>query len=127
MIRWMYYPYRTGETMPEFAIVSENEAKWRTVPGRQGKYLNEYASFIQQLQPGQAGRLRVSEQKNPLTIRRRLVVAAKALARPLIIKRTGRDIYFWSEDRGEEQPRRKRSYTRRIRRGSPGSLLPRTC
>jgi hypothetical protein len=114
----------SGGIMPDFEIISLNEAQLRTIPGRQGKFLNEYASFIQQLQPGQAGRLHVSEQENPLTIRRRLVVAAKALAMPLIIKRTGRDIYFWSEDRGEEQPRRKRSYTRRNRRGRAGDYFP---
>jgi hypothetical protein len=35
---------------------------------------------------------------------------------PLIIKRSGNDLYFWREDGGEEQPRRKRSYTRRNKR-----------
>jgi hypothetical protein len=43
---------------------------------------------------------------------------------PLIIKRSGNDLYFWREDAGEEQPRAKRSYTRRARRGVPSSLIP---
>jgi hypothetical protein len=32
---------------------------------------------------------------------------------PLTIKRSGTDVYFWREDGGDEQPQRKRSYTRR--------------
>jgi hypothetical protein len=43
---------------------------------------------------------------------------------PLIIKRSGNDLYFWQEDGGEEQPRRKRSYTRRNRRGRAGDYFP---
>jgi hypothetical protein len=34
---------------------------------------------------------------------------------PLIIKLSGNDLYFWREDGGEEQPRRKRRYTRQTR------------
>jgi hypothetical protein len=89
--------------------------------GRQGKFINEYADYIQQLHQGQAGKLRIGENEKHATVRRRLVSAAQALGINLIIKRSGSDIYFWSEERGEEQPRRKRSYTRR---GSPGGPIP---
>jgi len=99
--------------MPEFTTVSVQEAQMRTIPGRQGKFINEYASYIQQLPPGQAGRLRVGEEEKHTTIRRRLVSAAKALAIPLTIKRAGNDLYFWREDGGAEQLRTKRRYTRR--------------
>jgi hypothetical protein len=99
--------------MPEFTTVSVTEAQLRTIPGRQGTFMNEYVDYIQSLPQGQAGRLRIGEQDKHLTVRRRLVVAAKALDISLIIKRSGNDIYFWREDTGEEQPRRKRSYTRR--------------
>jgi hypothetical protein len=51
--------------MPDFAIVSEKEAQLRTMPGRQGKFINEYADFIQQLPQGQAGKLHVLEHENP--------------------------------------------------------------
>jgi hypothetical protein len=34
---------------------------------------------------------------------------------PLIIKRSGNDVYFWRENGGDEQPRSKRRYTRRAR------------
>jgi hypothetical protein len=73
--------------MPEFTTVSVQEAQLRTIPGRQGRYLNEYIDYIQQLPPGQAGRLRTEESEKPLTVRRRL----------------------------EEQTRNKRRYTRRMR------------
>jgi hypothetical protein len=104
-----------GGAMPEFTTVSVTEAQLRTIPGRQGRYISEFADYIQQVPNGQAGRLKIEESENPLTIRRRLVSAAKAMAVPLIIKRSGNDLYFWREDGGAEQPRSKRRYTRRKR------------
>ncbi len=61
--------------MPEFETISLKEAQLRTIAGRQGRFMNEYADYIQQLPQGQAGSLRVGEGENPLTIRRRLVSA----------------------------------------------------
>jgi hypothetical protein len=107
--------------MPEFTTVSVHEAQMRTVPGRQGTFMNEYADYIQQVPKGQAGRLTIGEEEKHTTIRRRLSVAAKALHVPLIIKRSGTDVYFWREDGGGEQPRTKRSYTRR-RRGDAETI-----
>jgi hypothetical protein len=116
MIRWhcLLLAYGGG-TMPDFAIVSLNEAQFRTIPGRQGKFLNEYVAYIQQLSHGQAGRLRIGEEEKHLTVRRRLITAAKAMNIPLTIKRSGNDLYFRKEDGGVEQPRTKRRYTRRRR------------
>jgi hypothetical protein len=96
--------------MPEFTTVSVQEAQLRTIAGRQGSIMNGYAEYIQKLPTGQAGKLHVLEQENPLTIRRRLVTAAKALDIKLIIKRSGTDLYFWREDSeaGELRPRRGR-------------------
>jgi hypothetical protein len=111
----MYLSYG-GETMPEFTTVSVKEAQLRTIPGRQGTFMNEYADYIHQLPTGQAGRLRTGEEEKPTTIRRRLGVAAKTLGIPLIIKRSGNDVYFWRENGGEAQPSSKRRYTRRARR-----------
>jgi hypothetical protein len=99
--------------MPEFTTVPVQEAQIRTIPGRQGKFINVYADYIQQVPSGQAGRLRGGESENPLTIRRRLAAAAKAMHITLIIKRSGNDVYFWREDGGGEDPRTKRRYTRR--------------
>jgi hypothetical protein len=110
--------------MPEFTTVSVQEAKVRTIPGRQGRFINEYADYIQQVPAGQAGRLRIGETENSLTIRRRLITAAKTMNIPLIIKRSGNDLYFWREDGTEEQPRTKRRYTRRNRRGRVGDYFP---
>jgi hypothetical protein len=110
----MYFVTHAGGAMPEFTTVSVQEAQMRTIPGRQGSYMNEYAKYIQKLPPGQAGRLRIGESEKHQTVRRRLAVAAKALGIPLIIKRSGNDVYFWREGR-EEQPRTKRRYTRRGR------------
>jgi hypothetical protein len=100
--------------MLEFTTVSVQEAMVRTIPGRQGRFMNEYIDYIQQLAIGQAGRLRVLETENPLTIRRRLVVAAQALGDKLVIKRSGSELYFWREDEAGEEPRPRRG--RRPRR-----------
>jgi hypothetical protein len=110
--------------MPEFTTVSVKEAKLRTTSGRQKAFLHEYAGYIQQLPTRQAGRLSIGEDENPLTIRRRIAVAAQTLGIPLTIKRSGRDVYFWRENGGEEQPRTKRRYTTRNRRGRAGDSFP---
>jgi hypothetical protein len=125
MIRWHWHaPVYGGGAMPDFTTVSVQEAQMRTILGRQGKFINEYADYIQQVPQGQAGKLRIGEEEKHPTVRRRLVSAANALNIPLTIKRSGNDLYFWREDTGEEQAKSKRSYTRRIRRGTPGSLIP---
>jgi hypothetical protein len=101
--------------MPEFTTVSVTEAQLRTTSGRQKAFLHEYTDYIQQLPKGQAGRLRIGESENPLTIRRRLAVAAQTLGVNLIIKRSGQDIYFWKDEREAAQPRTKRRYNRRTK------------
>jgi hypothetical protein len=103
------------KTMPEFTTVSLKEVKVQTTSGRQGRYLHEYIDYLTNLPKGQAGRLRIGAEETPATIRRRLGVAAKTLGIPMIIKRSGNDVYFWRENGGGEQPRTKRSYTRRAR------------
>ena len=110
--------------MPEFTTVPVQEAQLRTVPGRQGTFINEYADYIQQVPQGHAGKLRIREDEKHTAVRRRLVSAANALNIALIIKRSGNDLYFWREDGGEEQTRPRRG--RRPRTGSPGGLLPPT-
>jgi hypothetical protein len=108
--------------MPEFTTVPVQEAQIRTIPGRQGMFMNEYIDYIQHLPRGQAGRLRSGEHENPPTIRRRLISAAKALGIHIIIKRSGNDLYFWREDGGEAQLKTRRG--RRPRTEKPGSLIP---
>src|ERR671915_291123 len=99
--------------MPEFTTVSVQEAQLWTIPGRQGRFINEYADYIQQLPQGQAGKLTIGGDEKHSTVRRRLASAAKAMNITLIIKRSGNDLYFWRQDGGAEQPRSKRRYTRR--------------
>jgi hypothetical protein len=101
--------------MPEFTTVSVQEAQLRTIPGRQGQFIKEYADYIQQLPHGQAGKLSVGEDEKHTAIRLRLVTAAKALGITIIIKRSGNELYFWQEGTEEEQLRTKRRYTRRRR------------
>jgi hypothetical protein len=56
MIRWhCYISFSGGATMPEFTTVLVQEAQLRTIPGRQGKFINEFADYIQQVPKGQAG------------------------------------------------------------------------
>jgi hypothetical protein len=50
------------------------------------------------------------ENENP---RRRLDSAAKTTGAKLIIRRSGQDVYFWREDRGDEEPRIRRGRPRR--------------
>jgi hypothetical protein len=90
--------------MPEFTTVSVQEAQVRMIPGRQGKFINAYADYIQQVPKGQAGKLTIGADEKHTTVRRRLATAAKAMHIPLTIKRSGTDIYFWREDGGDEQP-----------------------
>jgi hypothetical protein len=51
--------------MPEFTTVSVQEAQLRTIPGRQGTFMNEYIDYIQQLPKGQAGKLHPVENEKP--------------------------------------------------------------
>jgi hypothetical protein len=99
--------------MPDFAIISLQEAQLRTLSGRQAQYINEYARYLQQLGEGQAGKLHVYEDEKPATIRRRLTVTAQMLGISLTIKRSGEDIYFWSEPLQEGQPKSRRGRRRR--------------
>ena len=99
--------------MPDFAIISLQEARLRTLSGRQAQYFNQYAGYIQQLGEGQAGKLHVYEDEKPLTIRRRLTVTAQMLGITLTIKRSGEDIYFWKEGEAAAQPRRRPTRRRR--------------
>jgi hypothetical protein len=99
--------------MPDFTIVSLEDAKVQTLSGRQQEYLNEYIGYIQQLSQGTAGMLHATEGENLATIRRRLILAAKTLTIQLVIKRSGQDIYFWAAELEEAKPRQRRGGRRR--------------
>ena len=77
--------------MPQLEVVSLDEAQG------QGRYVPDYVRLIQQVPEGKAGKLVLSEGENPITARKWLVLAAKAIDIPLGIRRRGRTIYFWVE------------------------------
>jgi hypothetical protein len=77
--------------MPQLQIVSLDEAQG------QGRFVPDYVAFIQQVPEGQAGKLILTEEENPITARKWLILAAKAMDIPLGIRRRGRTIYFWVE------------------------------
>src|SRR5918992_679163 len=101
-----------GRTMPEFTTVPRQEAMLQTSSGRQKRYLDEFIDYITNLPTGQAGKLSIGVEETPTTTRRRLGVAAKTLGIPLIIKRSGTDVYFWREN-GEEEQRKQQHRIRR--------------
>jgi hypothetical protein len=85
--------------MPQVQIVSLDEAQG------QDRFVPDYVAFIQQVPDGQAGKLILSEGENPITARKWLVLAAKAMDIPLGIRRRGQTIYFWVESPlTQEQP-----------------------
>jgi hypothetical protein len=77
--------------MPQLEVVSLDEAQG------QGRYVPEYIQHIRQVPEGKAGKLILAEGENPITARKWLVLAAKAMDIPLGIRRRGRTIYFWVE------------------------------
>src|ERR671915_1231432 len=85
--------------MPQLQIVSLEEAQGH------GRFVPDYIALIQQVPEGQAGKLILSEEENPITARKWLVLAAKAMDIPLGIRRPGRNIYFWVESPlSQEEP-----------------------
>jgi len=108
--------------MPDFATVSLREAKG------QGKYVQEYIAYIEQIPPGAAGKLHLGEDEDPVAIRRRLILAAQALDVRLGIKRSGLDLYFWLESpmppAAAEEPRGRRGRPPKRRADAPTREQP---
>jgi hypothetical protein len=59
-----FIPEDSGGTMPNFELISVEDAKLHTIPVSQRQYMNEYAGYIQQLSHGKAGMLHLLEMKN---------------------------------------------------------------
>ena len=93
--------------MPIFDRVPLGEAKTKTASGKRAQIIAEYVRYIEELQEGEAGRLRAGEEETLATVRRRLGTAAKESGRSFTIRRKGDEIFFWAEE------------TRRRRRGRP--------
>lgn len=88
--------------MPEFELVTRQEAMSSSTTGRRSQIIEEYARYIQGLGPDTAGRLTPSADETVATVRRRLGSAVKASGRTIQIKRVGPEIYFW-----EDPPKRR--------------------
>ena len=97
--------------MPKFDRVPLEEAKTKTARpnSKRAQIIGEYVSYIEQLGPGEAGRLQAAEGEKLSTVRRRLGDAGRQLEKKLTIRRTGEEIYFWIEGtqrRGRGRPRK---------------------
>ena len=93
--------------MPRFDRVPIGEATAKTASGKRAQIIAEYVAYIEQLGDGEAGKLQAAQGETLSTVRRRLGDAGRQLGRKLTIRRTGDEVYFWSEE------------TRRRRRGRP--------
>ena len=83
--------------MPEFELVSRQEAMARSDTGKRSQIIREYVEHVQLLGPDQAGRITLSPGETMATVRRRLGAAIKATGKNVRIRRAGADIYFWEE------------------------------
>jgi hypothetical protein len=101
------------EEMPDFEVVPLDEARLKTLSGRQGQIVKQYSQYIEQLEGGQAGKLHAASNEKLTTIRRRLVTTARLLGKELIIKRTGDELYFWIKTPEEEEAPQRRRRSRR--------------
>ena len=81
--------------MPNFDSISMDEAIWMTASGRRSRIIREYLKYIDQLEPGQAGRLRPAKGETVQALRRRLGKAPKLTDKTVSIGRVGEEIYFW--------------------------------
>ena len=94
--------------MPQFDLVSLQEAMMKSATGKRAQITREYLGYIEQLKEGQAGRLKVAEGETIGAIRRRLGVAAKLAGKNLTIKRVEDEVYFWVEEGAAPKRRRGR-------------------
>ena len=83
--------------MPKFEVLPINEAQAGSASGKRAQILREYMGYIEQVPPGQAGRLQSGSGETISAVRRRLGAAAKALGKSLIIRRSNDQVYFWIE------------------------------
>ena len=94
--------------MPQFEILSLEQAMIKSATGRQAVIAREYLGYIQQVSDGQAGMLQASEGETLTSVRRRLGSAAKLGGKDLEMKRAGDELYFWIRQEGPN-PRRRRT------------------
>ena len=59
-----------SQTMPEFELVSRQEATTRSDTGKRSQIIQEYVEHVQRLGPDQAGRITLSPGDTMATVRR---------------------------------------------------------
>ncbi len=94
--------------MPKFDRVPLGEAKMKTASGKRAQIIAEYVGYIERLGDGEAGRLQAAEGETLSTVRRRIGDAGRQLETKLTIRRTGDEVYFWTEGprrRGRGRPK----------------------
>ena len=95
--------------MPNFELLSKQEAQLALMTGKRAEQLKEYVGYIEQRQSDQVGRLTPGDGETTAAIRRRLGAAAEILGRSLEVNRQGNEVYFWEEgDRVAPRRRRRR-------------------
>ena len=99
--------------MPKLDIVPIEEARAKTATEsasirKRAQILQEYRGYIDQLKSGEAGRLVAGAGETTATVRRRIGAAARAAGHKLTIRRSGDEVYFWTERRRSANGRRRR-------------------
>ena len=94
--------------MPTLELVSIRDARLElSLSGKRGATMKQYMGYINQLEPGQAGKLTPDEGETTAALRRRLGAAAELLGKNLVVNRQGDAVFFWG-DSETPQPRRRR-------------------
>lgn len=81
--------------MPIFTMMpvdkAVHEAEASAMPGD----LAPYAAYLNDLAPGEAGRLSPADAEDVRSVRLRLSAAARRMNRKIVIRRVGNDLLFW--------------------------------
>ena len=90
--------------MPQFSLMPLDDAKIEIGESRGQAEIASYSSYVDRLEPGQAGCLEVDPAENLGVIRTRLSAAARHSSRRIVIRRQGRRIFFWTTDSDTQGP-----------------------
>ena len=93
--------------MPNFEVLSQNEAQMQSATGKRAQVMREYLGYIERLGTREAGRLTASEGETTAAIGRRLGAAAKLAGQNLVMRRSGDGVLFWHQG-GRRRERRAR-------------------
>ena len=81
--------------MPDFELVSLDQAISAVAEGSRNSLLAEYIGYIQQLEPQVAGSLEVADEERPGVVSARLHAAARRIGEQITIRRYEHRIVFW--------------------------------